>query len=153
MHPNIHIRKAQAGDAATIAEFNIAMARETEDKALDRTVIIAGVRCLLENPQYGFYIVAESDGEIAGCLLITYEWSDWRNGLFWWIQSVYIHPAFRRRGIYRRMYGFIKELTQREPQVCGFRLYVDKDNRPARKTYRELGMTQTNYILFEEESV
>ena len=82
--------------------------------------------------------------------MVTNEWSDWRNGLFWWIQSVYVEPAWRRRGVYRRLYHFIRPLAQADPGICGFRLYVEKDNVVAQKTYASLGMVQTDYLVYEE---
>lgn len=144
------IRKAFRNDADTIAGFNCAMALETEGKKLSPETISAGVNALFDHPEYGFYVVAESDRRVVACLLITYEWSDWRNGLIWWIQSVYVHPDFRRRGIYRRMYRFIKNLAQKEDHIAGVRLYVEKDNTAAQETYHRLGMTETAYRLYEE---
>jgi ribosomal protein S18 acetylase RimI-like enzyme len=130
------------------------MALETERKELAKQKIESGVRGLINNPQYGFYLVAEEPREnrVVGSLMITYEWSDWRNGLFWWIQSVYVIPEFRRRGVYRAMYHKVKELASGDPGVCGFRLYVEKENHTARQTYRDLGMSETNYRMFEEEA-
>ncbi|MGD1951307.1 MAG: GNAT family N-acetyltransferase [Leptolyngbyaceae cyanobacterium] len=147
---SINIRRAQLSDASAIANFNQAMAWETENKKLISEVILAGVTSLFENPSRGFYIVAEIDAKVVACLMITTEWSDWRNGLFWWVQSVFVLPDYRRRGIYRRMYQFIKDLANREPNVCGFRLYVEKDNVRAQSTYTTLGMSQSPYFLFEE---
>ncbi|MFG6096747.1 GNAT family N-acetyltransferase [Leptothoe sp. ISB3NOV94-8A] len=147
---SIKIRRAQLSDAQIIANFNRAMAQETENKDLIPEVILAGVNSLLNNPSRGFYIVAKVDTQVVACLMITTEWSDWRNSLFWWIQSVFVSPNYRRRGIYRRMYQFIKELAHQEPDVCGFRLYVEQDNMRAKETYAALGMTQSPYHLFEE---
>lgn len=146
----LRIRKAHAADADHIAAFNRAMALETEGKALIPELIAAGVRRLLAEPALGFYVVAERDGEVVGCLMVTNEWSDWRNGLFWWIQSVYVVQAWRRRGVYRRLYDFIRELAQGEPGVCGFRLYVEKENTTAQRTYSSLGMAPTDYLIYEE---
>ena len=99
---------------------------------------------------YGFYLVAESDdGEIAGGLMVTFEWSDWRNGCFWWIQSVYVMPAFRRQGIYRDLYGYVRKMAEERGGVCGFRVYVEKDNVSAKETYRKLGMEECDYRMFE----
>ena len=126
------------------------MAQETENKDLIPEVILAGVRSLFERPSRGFYIVAETDSNVVACLMITTEWSDWRNGVFWWVQSVFVQTDYRRRGIYRSMYGFVKELAEKEPGVCGFRLYVEQDNSRAQDTYRALGMAQSPYCLFEE---
>lgn len=147
----ITIRHAVPQDVATIVEFNQAMAWETEQKKLVPEVILAGVQSLLAHPDRGFYIVTEFEQRVVACLMITFEWSDWRNGLFWWIQSVYVHPDYRRRGLYGRMYGFVKELAVvYEPRVCGFRLYVEQDNVKAQMTYRALGMRQNSYRMFEE---
>jgi len=150
MPHQLTLRKAELGDRAAIAGFNRAMALETEGKALIPELIAAGVQRLLNQPSLGFYLVAERDGKVVGCLMVTHEWSDWRNGLFWWIQSVYVEPASRRQGVYRRLYDFIRELVQADPGVCGFRLYVEKENAVAQKTYGSLGMAQTDYLLYEE---
>ena len=149
----INIRLAQLSDAKEIASFNQTMAKETEEKVLQPDVIFAGVNTLLKDPSQGFYIVAELDSKVVGCLMITREWSDWRNGVFWWIQSVFIQEEYRRRGIYRRMYEFIKELASGQEDVCGFRLYVEQDNTIAQETYSALGMTQLPYLMFEESKL
>jgi ribosomal protein S18 acetylase RimI-like enzyme len=144
------IRQAIINDAAAIAEFNIKMAKETEDMDLIPEVIDAGVRNMIENSQMGFYLVAEEDNIIQASLMVTTEWSDWRNGLFWWIQSVYVQAEFRRTGLYRKLYEKVKSLADGENNVCGFRLYVEHDNKVAQETYRSLGMQQTDYHMFEE---
>jgi ribosomal protein S18 acetylase RimI-like enzyme len=151
MNPYITIQKASLKHASDIARFNIAMAKETEDKVLEKERIEPGVKALFSRPELGFYLVAEAEGNVIGSLMITKEWSDWRNGLFWWIQSVYIVPDFRRRGVYRAMYNKVKELAREEGNVCGFRLYVERENETAQKTYASLGMRETSYKLFEEE--
>lgn len=143
-------RRGADSDADTIAAFNAAMALETEGKSLIPEVIGAGVRRLIASPSLGFYIVAERAGEVIGCLLVTHEWSDWRNGLFWWIQSVYVKKEFRRQGVYRRMYEHVRSLAQGDPSVCGFRLYVEKENARAHATYSALGMKETDYLIYEE---
>ena len=150
MNHEINICKASLKDAEIIAKFNSAMALETEGKHLKEATIGAGVENLFKHPEYGFYIVAETENRVAGCLLITYEWSDWRNGLIWWIQSVYIHPDFRRRGIYRQMYAFIKTMVLSAKNICGIRLYVEKENTTAQSTYKNLGMIETVYNMYEE---
>jgi ribosomal protein S18 acetylase RimI-like enzyme len=147
---NIKIRIANLQDVSVIAEFNIAMALETENKILDPEALMQGVTSVLKKPELGFYIVAELNNKVVGCLMITTEWSDWRNGIFWWIQSVYIHPEHRRCGIYSKMYEHIKTLATDNSQVCGFRLYVDQENEIAQNGYVSLGMKKTNYLLFEE---
>ena len=150
MTDTLSIRKAQTHDAAVIAQYNSAMALETEGKALVPERIGAGVQRLINDPSLGFYLVAERGGQVVGCLLVTNEWSDWRNGLFWWIQSVYIEPGSRRQGVYRRLYEAIRELARADPAICGFRLYVEKDNAPAQQTYESLGMGRTHYLIYEE---
>ena len=147
----MEVRFATIADADTIAGFNQAMAMETENKRLAGEVIGAGVRALMENPRDGFYVVAEIEGETAASLMVTSEWSDWRNGFFWWIQSVYVKQAFRRRGLYSAMYRFVKNEAAKRKDVCGFRLYVERENISAQKTYEYLGMARTAYILYEEE--
>lgn len=144
------VRSATQADAAALVEFNRAMAKETEDKDLAVSVLSAGVNWLLQNPTQGFYLIAERGGEVAGCLMVTSEWSDWRNGLFWWIQSVYVRPQYRRKGAYRRLYLHVKQLARERGDICGFRLYVEKENVNAQKTYQSLGMQETPYRMFEE---
>jgi ribosomal protein S18 acetylase RimI-like enzyme len=126
------------------------MARETEGVELIPEVITAGVEAMIDNPQMGFYLVVELDNGIQASLMVTTEWSDWRNGMFWWIQSVYVRPQYRRQGLYRELYERVKELAEQEPAICGFRLYVERDNTAAQQTYRSLGMSETEYKLFEE---
>lgn len=144
------IRQATSQDAEELAEFNVNMARETEGLELKPEVIAAGVRAMIENPQMGFYLVVELDNGIQASLMVTTEWSDWRNGIFWWIQSVYVRPQYRRQGLYRELYARVKELAEQDSSVCGFRLYVERDNSAAQQTYRSLGMTETEYRIFEE---
>ena len=146
----ILIRKATAQQAKVIAAFNQAMAMETEGTHLDDAVIIPGVKALLENPQYGFYLVAEIEQQPVACLLATFEWSDWRNGLFWWIQGVYVIKDFRRQGIYQRLYEHLKEMALSEGGICGFRLYAETGNQRAQDTYRNLGMEECPYRMFEQ---
>jgi ribosomal protein S18 acetylase RimI-like enzyme len=149
-----NIRKALPADASVIAQFNIAMARETEGKELLPQVIHAGVANLMANPERGFYIVCEIDegpiSSLMGSLMVTTEWSDWRNGNFWWIQSVYVKPVHRQKGVYSAMYEHLKQLAASEANVCGFRLYVEHENSKAQKTYQSLGMTETDYLMYEE---
>lgn len=150
MSDQITVRKALESDGEKLIQFNIAMAWETEQKELPRNKIEHGVKALFQKPEYGFYMVAEAHGRIVGSLMITKEWSDWRNGLFWWIQSVYVTPEFRRRGVYRSLHQKIREMAANNPEVCGCRLYVEKNNSIAQKTYSNLGMSETNYKMFEE---
>ena len=144
----IRIREAAVTDAPPIIEFQQAMARETESIELDGSVVTRGVHAVFDDPSRGRYFVAEAEGEVIASLLITYEWSDWRNGNVWWIQSVYVRPAFRRRGVYARMYKHVKAIAQRE-DVRGIRLYVDRRNAPAQDVYRRCGMDGEHYLVFE----
>ena len=145
----IKIRRAQRRDAPALIAFNRAMALETEQKLLLPRVIGAGVRGLLRRPDSGFYTVAELGGEVIAALMVTKEWSDWRNGDFWWIQSVYVDPEHRRRGVYRRMYAYVGKLAARDRAVVGFRLYVEHNNRRAQSTYSAAGMERTHYLVYE----
>lgn len=147
---NIKIRRANENDIDAIVRFNEAMAIETENKVLNHNIITNGVTRLFNFPQYGFYILAEVDNEIVASLMITTEWSDWRDGLFWWVQSVFVVPLQRRKGLYSKLYNHVKELASADENICGFRLYVDNENTSAQKTYEKCGMEQTNYILYEE---
>jgi ribosomal protein S18 acetylase RimI-like enzyme len=144
------IRLAEKTDAAALVDFNQAMALETEGKTLDAQILQSGVRQVFQDEKKGFYVVAEEAGRIIGGLMITFEWSDWRDGWFWWIQSVYILPEYRGRGIYRRLYDFVKEAAREREDVCGFRLYVEKENTGAQKVYEKLGMEESHYLMYEE---
>jgi len=146
----ITIRDASLSDAPLLADFNAAMALETEHKELIPDVVLRGVTRLLKRPEMGFYLVAQQGSEVAGAALVTTEWSDWRDGRFWWIQSVYVRPGSRRQGVFRALYRDIQQRAAREDDVCGFRLYVEKDNERAQATYRSLGMVDTEYRIMEE---
>jgi ribosomal protein S18 acetylase RimI-like enzyme len=146
----IHIRVAEQSDLKSLVKFNQLMAWETEQKRLDESVLCKGVAALIADDTKGFYLVAEQNGEVVGSLMVTTEWSDWRNGVFWWVQSVYISPDFRRQGIYAQLYAQVKVLAEQQQDVCGFRLYVEKENNLAQKTYESLGMQQTHYLMYEE---
>lgn len=145
----LSIRPAVRGDISAVAAWNAAMAWETEHKRLDPQVLERGVTAVFEEPRRGFYLVAERDGQAVGCLLVTYEWSDWRNGDFWWIQSVYVVPEARRGGVFRTLY---REVAARAGQAgaVGLRLYVETENQRAQQTYRELGMEQCHYFMYEQ---
>ncbi len=151
MNPQITVRRAVAADLDTLTQFNAAMASETENKTLAADTLRRGVQAVLDDPVRGFYLVAEIDARPAGQLLITTEWSDWRNAWFWWIQSVYVAPEFRRRGIYRALEQQVRQAALAAGNVCGLRLYVDRDNRAAQQVYVNLGMTPSNYDLYEVE--
>lgn len=149
MIEEINIIKASLDDASVIAEFNCSMAKETENLDLDEIIVLNGVKNLIQKPDLGFYVVAKIKDSVCGCLMITKEWSDWRNGLIWWIQSVYINPEFRRQGIFRKMYRFVSDYGK-EQDVIGLRLYVEQDNSIAQKTYSELGMKKSDYHIYEQ---
>jgi GNAT superfamily N-acetyltransferase len=144
------VRTGQKKDIETLVKFNIALARQTEQKQLSPSIVTQGLQMLFKNPQYGFYVVAEIKDEIVGCCMVTYEWSDWRCGLFWWIQSVYVRPEFRRRGVFRKLYEFLKEKASNEQNICGFRLYVEQSNHTGQNTYASLGMKKAPYKFYEE---
>ena len=150
MSGSVQIRDAREGDRELLAAFATAMARETEAKELDPAVLGPGVAALLADPQKGRVFVLEEDGEPVATLMLTVEWSDWRNGWFWWIQSVYVRPDQRRGGLYRRMHEHVRALAARDPEVYGLRLYVERENHTARATYVSLGMEETAYRLYEQ---
>ncbi len=145
----IHIRQATTADADIIADANCAMAAETEGRALDRATVLAGVQRALDDPSLGVYYVAEQFGKVAGQLLITTEFSDWRDGVFWWIQSVYVWPDHRGQGVYRALHDYVLQQAREAGDVCGVRLYVDQGNTRAQAVYRQLGMMPTAYALYE----
>jgi GNAT superfamily N-acetyltransferase len=147
----MNIRAATSKDAATIAEFNIRLAQETEDLRLDPNVVRLGVEALLKDPAKGSYFVAETPGTgVVGQILITYEWSDWRNGNTWWIQSVYVRDEFRGQGVFKLLFEQVQKLAKASGEVCSLRLYVEKENRRAHRAYEKLGMQETHYLVFEK---
>lgn len=146
---NIHIRRATTADTDRIADHNAAMARETENVQLDPERLRLGVDAVLRDPGKGFYTVAEADGRVVAQMMITFEWSDWRNGTFWWVQSVYVQPEYRKQGVYRRLYEHVLSEAKSRNDVCGVRLYVDKDNRTAQQVYERLGMNPAHYAMYE----
>jgi ribosomal protein S18 acetylase RimI-like enzyme len=151
-HPaDIKVRAARTADTAAIAAGNRAMAGESEGKHLDPAVVAAGVSAALADADKGRYFIAEVGGRVAGQAMVTREWSDWRNGWFWWIQSVYVAPEFRRRGVYRALHGHIRAAARSAGDVAGIRLYVEKANTPAQATYRAMGMIDAGYLLFEDD--
>ena len=143
------IRDATADDAASIAGFNAAMAMETEQRTLDLGVLQSGVAALLADRSKGRYWVADIGGEIAGQIMVTYEWSDWRNGMIWWIQSVFVPERFRRRGVFTALYRHVEQLARQTPECCGMRLYVERQNSRAQRTYEALGMAKPGYDVME----
>lgn len=144
------VRPATPADAEVLVGFAQAMARETEGRDLDAATLGAGVAALLEDPERGRVFVAEAGGAVVATLMVTREWSEWRNGFFWWIQSVYVHPDHRRTGLYRLLHAHVRTLAAADAEVCGIRLYVENDNVDAQATYRALGMAELPYRLFEE---
>jgi ribosomal protein S18 acetylase RimI-like enzyme len=149
MTDNITYRDANLRDLLDIVNFQIAMARETEDFELNRHVCMRGVEAVFEDRQLGRYFVAQSGNEVVASLLITPEWSDWRNGVVWWIQSVYVKPEHRRKGIYAALYQHVKKIAESNESVKGIRLYVDRRNIAAQDVYRRLGMNGDHYQVFE----
>jgi ribosomal protein S18 acetylase RimI-like enzyme len=150
----LSIRDALPSDAATIVEFNRLLAWETEHKRLDPAVLTPGVETALREPKFARYFLctdAAQSEAIVGQMMITYEWSDWRNGLFWWIQSVYVHQDARRRGVFRALYQHVEQLAKSTPGVIGLRLYVEHDNTAAIDTYRKLGMVPSGHLLYERD--
>lgn len=147
---SLYIRRAGPEDADAIAGWNIAMAWETEEKRLDPEVIGRGVRAVFDEPRRGFYLVAEWQGVAVGCLLVTYEWSDWRCGDFWWVQSVYVVAEARRNGVFAGMYRHVKAMAEGAGAV-GLRLYVELENERAQRTYAGLGMERCHYFMYEAE--
>jgi GNAT superfamily N-acetyltransferase len=144
-------RKARLADIAIIAAFNSQLAWETEKLKLDAKTIRCGVRAVLKDTSKGTYFVAEHDGPVIGQLLITYEWSDWRNGNFWWIQSVYVAAEHRKSGVFRALFTHVQNLATSRRDVCGLRLYVEQNNNRAQHTYAKLGMTKTHYEVFKTD--
>lgn len=147
---SLRIRAAEPRDREVLVEFARAMARETEDKDLDLSTLRAGVEALLSDPVRGRTFVVEVNGCVVASLMLTREWSEWRNGEFWWIQSVYVAPEQRRRGYYRRLHEHVRALAASTPGVCGLRLYVEVENDIAQRTYRSLGMAEQPYRIYQE---
>ena len=146
----IQVRMAMVSDRDAFVRFNRAMALETESKELNEKLVGPGVAAVFDHPARGFYVVAQCADDIVAALMVTFEWSDWRNASFWWIQSVYVVPRFRRRGLYRRLYDFVRDRARSEGGVCGFRLYVEKNNITAQRVYEALGMSASDYLMYEE---
>ncbi len=146
----MRIRRAVSSDTSSLVDFNQKMALETEGKTLDAAVLKGGVEAVFSDPNKGFYVVAEDGGSIAGGLMVTFEWSDWRNKWFWWIQSVYIVPEARGNGLYRKLYDFVKAEAAEDANVCGYRLYVEHENLNAQQVYEKVGMKRSIYYMYEE---
>ena len=145
----LSVRSATPDDASIIADFNIRMAMETEALALEQSIIFPGVRAVFDDPSRGQYFVGESGKQVVGCLMITHEWSDWRNGDIWWIQSVYVHADFRRGGVFTALYRHV-EREARAAGAVGIRLYMEEENAVAQATYERMGMHVTHYRVLEK---
>jgi GNAT superfamily N-acetyltransferase len=146
---NIIIRPASVSDTVIIAEFNAFMAKETENLELDRELLRRGTEALLADSSKGIYYLAELGDKVIGQLMITYEWSDWRNATFWWIQSVFVLPEYRMHGVFRKLYHYIESLARTRGDVCGLRLYVETSNTRAQQTYKALGMNHSHYKIMD----
>ncbi len=147
--PGLTIRPAGPADADTIARFNVLLAAESENRALDPELLARGVRLLLSDSDRARYWVAQADGEIGGQCMVTTEWSDWSNGRYWWLQSVYVTPAWRGKGVLRALWDRVMADAHALGDVASIRLYVEKDNQGAREAYARLGMEQTPYLVYE----
>ncbi len=150
MIDHVVIRLGELSDLSTLVDFNVAMAKETEGLELNGDTVTRGTKMVLMGNNHGFYMVAEYKEQVLGSLLVTFEWSDWRCARFWWVQSVYVSPEFRKRGVYRRLYAHTKALAKQQPGVCGLRLYALETNVKAQQAYIQLGMEKTGYQVFEE---
>jgi GNAT superfamily N-acetyltransferase len=148
---NLRVRDARIEDLDSIVDFNLRLARESESREPDAALLRRGVQSMFGETSRGRYFMAESAGRIVGQTMITYEWSDWRCGMFWWIQSVYVVPEARGSGVFRTLFKHIRELAQREGGICGLRLYVEHENQPAIATYTRLGMKPTGHLMYEED--
>ena len=146
---DISIRESRPQDLEVIVRFNSAMALETEGKILKPEIVTRGVKRALEDPERSRYFLAESDGKVIGQIMFTLEWSDWRDAWFWWIQSVFVDPDYRGRGVFSRLYRFLYDLARDDPEVCGLRLYVETANDHAQNVYHALGMEKTGYLVME----
>ena len=146
---NLIIRKESNNDINTIVTFNYLMAKETETILLDKKIVKLGVKSVITDPSIAQYWIAENNNEIIGQLMVTYEWSDWRNGDMWWISSVYVTENFRRRGVFSALYKHIERMAKENPGCCGIRLYIEKQNERAQKTYLSLGMNDAGYDVME----
>jgi ribosomal protein S18 acetylase RimI-like enzyme len=150
---SLRVRPAYPREIPALVEFNLALAQETEGRELEAPRVRAGVEAVFADPGRGLYHVALRGDDVLGALLVTREWSDWRNRAFWWIQSVYVVPAARRQGVFRKLYEHVLERARNDPEVCGLRLYVDHENERAQAVYRQLGMHAARYRFFELDFV
>lgn len=145
------IRDATTADADLIVRFNAALAEESEGRCPDEKILARGVERALARPEMCRYWLAVEDGAVLGQTMVTYEWSDWRDGVVWWLQSVYVVPDARGRGVFRALYQHVSSLAKNDPDVCGLRLYVETDNDRAQRVYTKLGMKRTGYLVLEDD--
>ena len=145
----MNIRKALNKDIDVIARYNYNLAYETENKILNMNILTKGVEAIIKDENKGIYHVCEINGEVVGQIMYTFEWSDWRNGTFLWIQSVYVNKEFRGMGVFKALYKFIRDIADKDNNICGIRLYVEKENTIAKKTYKNIGMKECNYYIYE----
>ena len=152
---DLHIRLAEPRDLESLVTYNVALASETEDRQLERDLLQCGVRAILADASKGFYVVMEHrpTGQIIGQLLITFEWSDWRNAVFWWLQSVYVHKDWRRQGVFKNLYDYVLAEGKRQGNVAGIRLYVEQDNAVAQGVYAYVGLASAPYKVFETDFI
>jgi ribosomal protein S18 acetylase RimI-like enzyme len=143
------IREATLADLPEIADFQLAMAKETENLQLDLNTVRWGVNKIFYDKPAGKYYITEKDDKIIASMLTLYEWSDWRNGQVIWIHSVYVHPNHRKEGVFKTMYDHLKKIVEQNDNYKGLRLYVDKSNKPAQKVYESLGMSGDHYLVYE----
>ncbi len=155
LQTDIHIRPANSDDVKAVVEFNAALAHVTEGKKLEPSRLQQGVEAVLHHPEHGFYLIAEeaSSKQAIGQLLITYEWSDWRNAVFWWLQSVYVHESWRRQGVFRKLYHHVMTEARNRKTVAGVRLYVEQENQLAQQVYQHMGLLPAGYHVYELDFV
>jgi GNAT superfamily N-acetyltransferase len=145
----IAIRPATRSDIPTLVDFQQRLAIETENITLDQKVLVKGMEAMFNDPAKGSYFVAVAEAEIVGCHMITYEWSDWRNGMVYWLQSVYVREDFRKHGVFKQMFRALEQRVLNDPDIKGLRLYVDKSNTRAQQVYSAMGMNGDHYSVFE----
>lgn len=145
----IHIQRATVQDIDTLIDFQQRLASESEGVTLNGEVLRKGLQALFADPNKGFYFVAKEDAEVIGCHMITFEWSDWRNGMVWWIQSVYVKETHRKKGVFKMMFDNLLNILSTDPGIIGLRLYVDKSNARAMKVYEAMGMDGSHYTVYE----
>lgn len=151
MSTSITIRSARPDDLPLIVEFNLRLAEESEGKKLDGNVLRSGVQRALDSPQMCRYFMAEINGEVAGQTMITLELTDWRDGVLWWLQSVYVRPEFRKLGVFKALFQHIAALARQTQHVRGLRLYVEQGNARAQRVYEQMGMQPGGYIVYEQD--